>query len=153
MAKETQQISNYSNSQSVATVDIHKAGGILIKDRRLLVERSKGGEFFIAPGGSIEEGESPREALVRELQEEFMIEVTENDLKEFGIFYAKAAGKEEKLIRMDVFIVRKWIGEPVPNSEVEEILWIGSRIPEGIKVGSIFEHEVLPRLKTIGAID
>ncbi len=39
--------------------DIHKAAGIIIRDKKLLVERSKGKEFFIAPGGTIEEGETP----------------------------------------------------------------------------------------------
>ena len=68
-------------------------------------------------------------------------------------FYAKAAGAEDKTIRMDVFIVRNWLGEPVPNGEVEEILWITSQIPKTIKVGSIFEHEVIPRLKAKNLID
>jgi len=33
---------------------IHKAAGILIKDRKLLVEKSHNKQIFIAPGGSIE---------------------------------------------------------------------------------------------------
>src|SRR4051812_20782408 len=51
-------------------VDIHKAGGIIIRDKKLLVERSKGKDFFKTPGGSIELGETPKQALVRELLEE-----------------------------------------------------------------------------------
>lgn len=133
--------------------DIHKAGGILIKDRKLLVEKSKGKEFFIAPGGSIETGETSKEALVRELMEEFQVNIEESDLVEFGVFYADAAGRDGKVVRMDVFIVEKWSGEPSPDGEVEEILWINSNIPEGIKVGSIFEHEVIPRLKELNLID
>jgi 8-oxo-dGTP pyrophosphatase MutT (NUDIX family) len=134
-------------------IDIHKAGGILIKDRKFLVERSKNKTFFIAPGGSIEEGENPKQALIRELLEEFQITVTENNLEEFGTFYAQAAGQEDKYLQMDVFIVKSWQGEPTPDNEVEEILWINSKLPEGIKVGSIFEHEVLPRLKEKNLID
>jgi len=133
--------------------DIHKSGGIIIRDKKLLVERSFGKEFFIAPGGSIEDGETPKQALVRELQEEFAIDVKEDDLTEFGVFFAEAAGKEGKTVRMDVFMVRGWDGEPRPNSEVEEIRWITSELPEGMRVGSIFEHEVLPRLKDLGLID
>ena len=133
--------------------DIHKSGGILIRNKKLLVERSEGKEFFIAPGGSLEEGETSRQALVRELMEEFSIEVKENDFEEFGTFSAKAAGQEDKKIIMDVFIVKHWEGEPKPSSEVEEISWIDSRIPSGMKVGSIFEHEVIPRLKEKGLID
>lgn len=126
---------------------IHKAGGILIKDKKLLVEKSKNKEFFIAPGGSIEKDETPKQALVRELFEEFKIKVLEENLEEFGTFYAKAAGKEDKVVRMDVFLVKAYEGEPTPDHEVEQILWITSQIPQNIKIGSIFEHEVIPKLK------
>lgn len=134
-------------------IDIHKAGGILIKDRKFLVERSQNKTFFIAPGGSIEAGETPKQALFRELLEEFKIVVIENDLEEFGTFYAQAAGQEEKYLQMDVFLVKKWEGELIPDNEVEEMLWINSNLPENVQVGSIFQHEVLPRLKENNLID
>lgn len=134
-------------------IDIHKAGGILIKDRKFLVERSIGKEFFIAPGGSLEPGETSRQALVRELLEEFQITVVEDDLTEFGTFYAPAAGQEERYLQMDVFVVAKWSGEIKPDHEVEEFIWIDSNPPKDKKIGSIFEHEVLPRLKQMDLID
>ncbi len=134
-------------------MDIYKAAGILIKDRKLLIEKSENKEFFIAPGGSIEEGETPKVALVRELWEEFNINVSSNDFEEFGYFHAKAAGQEENTVHMNVFIVKKWEGEPSPHAEVREIMWVTSDIPKDIKVGSIFEHEVIPRLKSKGLID
>jgi 8-oxo-dGTP diphosphatase len=134
-------------------MDIHKAAGILIKNRKLLVERSKDKTFFIAPGGSIEAGETPKQALVRELFEEFAIRTTEDNLEEFGTFTAPAAGQEAKIVTMETFIVKGWVGDPTPNSEVEELMWITSDVPQNIKVGSIFEHEVLPRLKKLNLID
>jgi len=118
-----------------------------------LVERSEGKEFFIAPGGSVEEGENPIQALIRELKEEFNIEVSEDDLEEFGTFTAPAAGQEHRTVVMEVFMVKNWSGDIVPSSEVEEILWITSDIPKGIKVGSIFEHNVIPKLKQLNLID
>jgi ADP-ribose pyrophosphatase YjhB (NUDIX family) len=136
----------------IQKTDIHKAGGIIVRNRRLLVERSKNKDYFIAPGGSLEENETPKQALVRELMEEFKITVEEKDLIPFGVFQAKAAGQEEKTVQMDIFNVLKWHGEPTPDNEVEEIKWITSK-PESIKIGSIFEHEVLPRLKSEGIID
>lgn len=39
------------------------------------------------------------------------------------------------------------------SSEVEEIRWITSSVPLDLKVGSIFAHEVLPRLKNLGLVD
>lgn len=134
-------------------MDIYKAAGILIKNRKLLIEKSENKEFFIAPGGSIEKGETPEKALVRELFEEFGITVEERDIEEFGNFHAKAAGQEENVVHMNVFIVKKWNGEPSPHAEVREIMWVTSDLPKEIKIGSIFEHEVIPRLKSQNLID
>lgn len=134
-------------------VDIHKAAGVIVKDRKALVTRSKGKDIFIHPGGKLEGNETPAQALVRELKEEISIGVNEPDLVFFGTFFAPAAGQEEKMLQMDIFIVGRWRGEIVPASEIEEIAWITSDVPKGIKIGSIFEHEVLPRLKAQNLID
>lgn len=132
--------------------DIYKAGGIIIENKKLLLTKSKGKEVYVAPGGKLEVGETPKESLIRELKEELNIDVSENDLEAFGDFYANAAGNEEKLLRMDVFIVKNYSGEIEANREVEKITWIDSSIPNGMSVGSIFEHEVIPRLKEEGLI-
>jgi 8-oxo-dGTP diphosphatase len=135
------------------TSDIYKAAGIIIRDKKLLVERSKGKAFFIAPGGSIEAGETAAQALVRELLEEFQIVVSEADFEPFGEFHAAAAEQPGRTVHMQVFIVQRWEGEPTPDNEVEEILWLTSQIPPHIQVGSIFQHEVIPRLHAQGLID
>jgi len=135
------------------TIDIHKAAGIIIRDRKLLVERSTRKTFFIAPGGSIEAAETPTGALVRELMEEFQIITDEADFEPFGTFYAEAAGQPGKFVQMDVFVVRQWKGEPTADNEVEEIAWVTSETAKALPVGSIFAHEVIPRLKAANLID
>jgi 8-oxo-dGTP diphosphatase len=132
---------------------IYKAAGIIIQHKKQLLERSKNKEFFIEPGGSIEEGETPKQALVRGLWEELSIEVEESDLEPFGTFYDAAAGQEHLRIRMDVFMVKKWSGEIHSSHEVEELIWVTSDLPTDIKVGSIFKNEVLPKLKKEGLIE
>jgi len=133
-------------------IDIRKAGGVLIKDRRFLVTRSRGKDMFVAPGGKLEAGETAESALVRELNEELTISVVASDLEILGTFYAQAAGNEDKRLEMKVFIVKQWQGEPTPSSEIDEISWIDSNFND-MQLGSIFEHDVLPLLKQKNLID
>ncbi|HSW37615.1 MAG TPA: NUDIX domain-containing protein [Candidatus Saccharimonadales bacterium] len=135
------------------STDIYKAAGIIIRDRKLLVEKSVGKDFFISPGGSIEPGETPKQALVRELKEEFDIKVSEKDLEFFGVFEAEAANHPGQKVKMEAFRVKNYKGEPVPSSEVEHIAWIDTKPPKGMKVGSIFEHQIMPKLKEEDLID
>jgi 8-oxo-dGTP diphosphatase len=133
--------------------DIHKASGIIIVDRKVLVERSRGKGYFIHPGGKIEYGETSKQALIRELREEFQVDVVEEDLKPFAKSSAPAANSPEVDVHMEVYIVEKWRGKIKPDSEVEEIRWLTSKIPDDIKIGSIMEHETIPKLKAKNLID
>jgi mutator protein MutT len=138
------------NSQQYS---IHKAAGIIIKDRKLLVEKSIDKNFYISPGGSIESGETPEEALTRELMEEFTITVDKNDLTPFDIYYANAANDPDKVVKMEVFIVNKFSGTIAPSHEVELIEWVNSFNDNKLPLGSIFEKEVIPKLKSLNLID
>src|SRR3990167_1033702 len=102
------------------TSDIHKAAGIIIVDRKLLVEKDFDKEFFISPGGKLEEGETPKDALIRELQEEFKIVVKEVDLEKFGHYHATASGQEHRIVHMYVFLVKKYKGKIVKGHKVEK---------------------------------
>lgn len=90
---------------------------------------------------------------MRELYEEFQIYTQEVDFEFFGEFEAKAADQEDKIVIMEVFLVHKRLWELNPDNEAEEIAWISSTIPNNTKVGSILEHEVIPRLKAMDVID
>lgn len=133
--------------------DIHKAAGILIKDRKTVVERSMGKPAFVQPGGRIEPGETAEQALVRELREEFDIDVDEADLEPFGTYSATAANHPGQQVHMQVFTVKKWKGEIKPSNEVEELLWTDSNLPKDVEIGSIFVHDIIPALKQQGLID
>lgn len=106
--------------------DIFKASGIILQDRKVLVERSVGKEYFVHPGGKIEPSETAKQALVRELKEEFMIDVDEEDLELFDKSSAPAANSPEIDVHMEIFMVKKWSGEITPDNEVEEMRWLTS---------------------------
>ena len=133
-------------------IDIRKAGGVLIRDRQLLVTRAKGKDIFVAPGGKLEPGETALQAIVREMLEEVQIAVNQDSLELLGTYRAIAAGQESKIVVMEVYIIHDYAGEPVPSSEVEEIMWVNSETT-GVNLGSIFEHDVIPVLKQRGLID
>lgn len=133
-------------------VDIHKAGGVLIRDRRFLVTRAYGKDVFVAPGGKLESGETAITALIRELMEEVQVEISAENTEPIGTFHAQAAGNESKTLEMEVFLVRNWQGEPEPSSEIEEIMWVNTQT-SGISLGSIFEHDVMPKLQQMNLID
>jgi len=133
-------------------IDIHKAGGVIIQNRKFLVTRSVNKTFFIAPGGKLEGNENSIQALAREMMEEVQVCINTQTLENLGSFVAKAAGKEDKVLQMDVFIIHDYDGMPTPSNEVEEIKWINTKTTE-IDLGSIFEHEVMPILKERNLID
>ncbi len=133
-------------------IDIHKAGGVIIKDRQFLVTRSKGKDIYIAPGGKLEAGETVVQALEREMREELQISIDTSDLELLGSFFAIAAGKENTKLQMDVYIINNFNGELIPSSEVEEMKWVNTQT-EAIELGSIFKHDVMPLLKERGLID
>lgn len=135
------------------TYDMHKAAGVIIQDHKLLVTREKGKDVFIAPGGKLQAGETSQAAVARELNEELNITVKEDNLKVMDTFYAEAATSPGKLLRMDVYEVTIWEGELVPSAEIEEMAWVTSDNPNKLPLGSIFEHDVIPLLKTAGKID
>lgn len=114
--------------------------------------RSVGKDFFVAPGGKLEPGESTIEALVRELKEELDIAINTPSLENLGTFHANAAGSADKKLRMDVYIVWEYDGTITPTSEVEELRWVNS-LTDDISIGSIFQHDVAPLLKKRGLID
>jgi 8-oxo-dGTP pyrophosphatase MutT (NUDIX family) len=132
--------------------DIHKAGGVLIKDRHFLVTRAKGKDIFVAPGGKLEDGETAVGALAREMIEELQLDIRDTDIVPLGTYSAQAAGNESKSLEMDVFLIGDVNGEPIPSSEIEEIMWVNTKT-KGVNLGSIFEHDVMPKIKAMDLID
>lgn len=133
--------------------DIYKAGGSIIENRKLLITRTKGKDIFFAPGGKLESGETAIQAVIRELKEELHIDVKEDDLKPFGAYTAEAAGQPGKYVHMTVFLVTAYRGGLTPSKEIEEMYWTNATNVHNVAIGSIFEHEVMPRLKQQGFID
>jgi len=134
---------------------IHVASGIMIKNKKLLAGRSRNRPFFIIPGGKLEPGETSEHAAIREIQEEFGVDIKLEDLKPFDVIYEDAAlgsFNKGKIVRADVFMVGAWTGEPKATSEVDELVWIDSSALANMELGGILKNHVLPRLKKEGLV-
>jgi 8-oxo-dGTP diphosphatase len=89
----------------------------------LVCQRSAGGTFPLKwefPGGKIEAGEAPNEALVRELREELAIEIVESK----KIYSHRHVYPGLSTVDLQFFLVIQHRGRPV-NRVFEQIRWIG----------------------------
>ena len=87
------------------------ACALLDADRRVLISQRPDGKTMAGlwefPGGKIEAGERPEEALIRELKEELGIEVREACLA--PLTFASHAYPDFTLL-MPLFVCRRWTG-------------------------------------------
>tara|TARA_R110002110_G_scaffold152232_2_gene344939 strand:+ start:895 stop:1272 length:378 start_codon:yes stop_codon:yes gene_type:complete len=95
-----------------------KNGKFLILKR---ADWTRKGGFWNFPGGSVDEGETPYEAGVRELEEEADLYADEEQLKYFG-----KMSMENKLLHF--YGTKTFDGEVTINKESSDFVWI--TIPE-----------------------
>jgi len=109
---------------------VHAAVAVLIRedDMVLLGNRPAGkpwAGWWEFPGGKIEDGEAPLEALQRELNEELGVQATES-----YPWLVRTFDYPEKTVKLNFFIVRAWQGEPV-GREGQQLSW---QNPTGLTV-------------------
>lgn len=91
--------------------------------RVLLAKRPQGRPLeglWEFPGGKVEEGETPEQALIRELREELSIDVSEACLAPYC--FASHAYEGFHLL-MPLYVCRRWKGEVIAR-EGQELAWV-----------------------------
>ena len=101
----------------MAVVLVDRDGRILLSQRPSNKSMSGLWEF---PGGKVESGELPEEALIRELKEELGIETWGSCLAPLS--FASHSYDDFHLL-MPVFVCRRWVGEPKPM-EGQVLKWV-----------------------------
>ncbi|MHA7662967.1 NUDIX hydrolase [Mycolicibacterium sp. HS_4_1] len=107
---------------------------------RLLVVRKRGTTAFMQPGGKLEAGESPADALAREVREELGVGIT--DVRELGHHTAIAANEPGHTVEAELFFVRL-DGVPEIAAEIEEMAWIDPHAPGDIPLAPLTRDTVL----------
>lgn len=100
-----------------------KVGAIIIKENRLLINRNKTSHIFLIPGGKVKQNETNEEALKRELIEELNVKL--NIAKQFKTYFSDKALFDNLPLKLITYFV-EIRGQPKPNSEISEIVWLDS---------------------------
>lgn len=100
------------------------AAALVDSDGRVLIAQRPDGKQLAGqwefPGGKVEEGETPENALIRELQEELGITVKQACLAPF--VFASHTYETFHLL-MPLYLIRRWDGEPEAR-EHKALKWV-----------------------------
>lgn len=103
---------------------IDKLALIEIRDKKLLMVRSKGKDVYYAVGGKREKGESDEQALIREVQEEIRVVLEPASIKYLATYEGPAHGQPEGTVLRLTCYTGSYSGEPAASSEIEELKWL-----------------------------
>jgi len=120
------------------------AAAILLNEKRqMLVVRKRGTTQFMQPGGKIDPGETPEQALHRELAEEIGLTLPENAVRYEGVFREEAANEPGADVVAHAFTARLH-AEVTPQAEIEEVRWLDLDRNPGVTIARLTETQMLP---------
>ncbi|UFS58407.1 NUDIX hydrolase [Subtercola endophyticus] len=135
---------------AAALPPIRVAALVLIRERRMLMVTARGRDVLFLPGGKIDTGETPVEAVVRESREEVAVVLDEQSIRSLFTVRVQAHGEPEgRMVEMTLFEATT-PDDPTPSAEVDAVHWVTSADafrcpPAGV--------ETLRRLAELGLID
>ena len=108
-----------------------------------LLVRKRGTQAFMQPGGKIDPGEQPLQALARELLEELGLRIDPAQARYLGVFSARAANEPGFEVQAELFQLH--IDAPVqPAAEIEEVQWIDPLTEGNLTLAPLTRDLILP---------
>jgi 8-oxo-dGTP pyrophosphatase MutT (NUDIX family) len=130
-----------------ATIPI-AAALILDGGGRLLLVRKRGTAAFMQAGGKIEAGETPFEALARELAEELGYAVPPGEARYLGRFRADAANEPGHVVEAHLFHLFAGEGFAL-GAELEEAAWATPDDAPALHLAPLTRERILPLARRI----
>ena len=125
--------------------DIHVSAAVIVDDAgRVLVVRKQGTTRFMQPGGKPEPGETPAQTLIRELEEELSLRVSEESLRPLGRFVSDAANEAGHRVVADAFALRAEPGDVVVQAELAELRWLERDDWASVPLAPLSTEHLLP---------
>jgi len=129
---------SFARMEVVMPTQIDVVGAVLVRDGTVLAARRGPGRsmagYWEFPGGKIEPGESPREALVRELREELRCEVSVE-----GLVETTSHAYDFATVQLTTFFAAIEYGEPqaiehaelrwIPVADLRSVDWAPADVP------------------------
>lgn len=108
---------------AAAPAPLRVVGAVIVRETQILAARRRPGKgsggLWEFPGGKIELGESPQQALFRELREELGVEVTVGRL--IGRGQARAGDRD---LHLDCYWARLDASGPVSSTDHDQLDWL-----------------------------
>ncbi len=122
------------------------AAGIIIDPKgRLLVVRKENTHKYMLPGGKIDEGETPIEALIRELKEEVGLMIPPMLAHFIRTYEAPAANEPGYFVRSNLFFVLlPELVDVTPEAEIAEAIWITPKEIPNLDFAPLMTSFVIP---------
>jgi 8-oxo-dGTP pyrophosphatase MutT (NUDIX family) len=118
----------------------------LIQDApgHILLVRKRGTAIFMQAGGKIDPGETPFEALARELTEELEFTPTEEEAQFLGTFSCPAANEPDHRLEAHLFHIQAAGRQFAAAGELEQAVWVSIAAARALPLAPFTRDHVLP---------
>lgn len=121
-------------------------GTMFFRDGKLLIDKPRKKPTFQMIGGKVEDGESIRDAAIRECHEELGEKaIFDESLLEFVMDFEEIATSDpSKRIHMNIFQYKGELqGELTVSEEIEQFMWFGADDDRNI-LSNTLKNEIVP---------
>ncbi|MCQ4278985.1 NUDIX domain-containing protein [Pseudomonas stutzeri] len=113
---------------------------------RVLTVRKRGTQAFMLPGGKIEAGETPQQAVERELLEELGLRIDPSLLDSLGHFQSRAANEPDHWVEANVYFTRLESAVKA-QAEIDALKWLDLNAERQEHLAPLLREQVLPALR------